>query len=224
MHRRTFVKTVGATMATASVAGCLGYDLVSTSDVEARQATIDQQSTDIEQLQTTVEERESQIATLESEVEAAESDVADLETELESSRTARDGAIITMYSLGDDDYWTGADRFADGESRRGSESWSRAAVAYSDAAHRFQSAAVAYDQARRHAENAGYTDAAEIAAAASEAAIPAAEACSLLGDATLAMARGQTSEAEQHFQDAQEPLGLAIEREPESPEEFAGAI
>lgn len=231
MDRRSFTKLVGATTMAASVSGCLGYDVVSVEQIESRQQQIDE-------LESTVEERESQIDSLEDEIESKESEVATLEEtvsaksgdidELESQLSTQEeelkGLYSNLYVVGDNAYWTGADLYGPAREHRKNQEWTQAAEKYGGAAQEFRAASVAYEQARMHVDDAGLSEAASIAQEAVDASLPAHNAMSLLADASVAKALGNDSDANNLFTQAQDPLNLAIEREPRDPETFNQAL
>lgn len=57
-----------------------------------------------------------------------------------------------------------------------------------------------------------------------DASVPAQNAMSLLADASVAKALGKDADANALFNQAQDPLDLAIEREPLDPETFNQAL
>ncbi len=75
-----------------------------------------------------------------------------------------------------------------------------------------------------HTDDAGLSETAAIAEEAVEASLPAHNAMSLLSSGAVAKSLGNDEDGNRLFSQAQEPLNLAIEREPRDLDTFNQAL
>lgn len=156
MHRRGVLRAAGVA-ATVGVAGCLGYTVESTDDVEQRkqrirdlESQLETKESELQSLNETIAEKESKIEDLEASVENKDEEIASLESELETKRKEQ---ISTLYALGDRHRQRAAKNWQDasgmyeqGDYPGASNEWGLASGQYIDAAETFEKAASVADE------------------------------------------------------------------------------
>lgn len=92
MRRRAFV---GAAV-TAALAGCVGYQIEETADVEAREARIEELRSEVESLETDIEGLDAEVESLEGDIEERDEKIAEQARSIDSLQR---GHVVRLYEL-----------------------------------------------------------------------------------------------------------------------------
>lgn len=165
------LRAAGVT-ATAGLAGCLGYTIEPTDDIEDRKKRIDdletqleqeeddneQLNSEIEDLESDIEQKESRIEDLESSVENKDEEIASLESDLASERKK---LVSELYKLGDSHRKRASSNWQDASGLYGQGDYSGASNEWGVSTGQYIDAAGAFSEAESAASDQGLTDVAE---------------------------------------------------------------
>ncbi|MGB9987302.1 hypothetical protein [Salarchaeum japonicum] len=154
MQKRQFLTAVGGTLAASSLAGCLGYTVKSTSEIEDMENQLEKKSGEIAELENQIENQSTQISSLESEVSTQSDEIEGLRSDLDGSK---DRQVLYLYSYGLTSYNNGVDKYNSGLSYAQEESYSSARAEFNVAAGYFDSAATNFEAAKSRAEELNET-------------------------------------------------------------------
>lgn len=223
MDRRQFLvgTGVGAVMASA---GCLGYEITSTeeindlenrieeletqkADLEAQldeiEATNEELNSQIESLEAEKEDLNDQIATLEASEEDLEEQIATLESEKEDIEAARvqliEDRLTTLYEQADTYNGIAEDETSTASDTWDNEEWHWAARWYGMAFRTYDAIEYLTRQVVSLAEAEGYTDAADIASTSQSYADSIRWACDQWAIAAGNYAEGDDADGDQHL-------------------------
>lgn len=97
MDRRNFLRVVGGSGATVALSGCLGYDVVSSSEIEEHKKRMTTLEEENEGLRDQIESKDALLEDKNETIESLQTDVEELETQTE---TQRKETIVTLYDAG----------------------------------------------------------------------------------------------------------------------------
>lgn len=216
MDRRRFLGTIAAGATVVSTAGCLGYTLKSTDEIDQLERTNDQlqqrlenKSQRVEELDSEITELEEQVQSLEESTEEKQSEIDTLEEDLDAAKSKQ---VLYLYGYGVTHYNNGVDYF-NRATNRDNDQYDAIRADLNVAGGHFDSAAANFGGA---VERAGEIGADQVEEWSSDAETKASAFFSAVSDYQVAMAHyseGQDSQAEDKISDGDEHYSTVQEYE-----------
>ena len=165
MDRRTFLETGGGAALAAGLAGCMGYDVVSSSDIEEKNQRLTEQRRRLENQSTRLESLNSSLGERQEQLQRQNQTVDSLRSRLESAEAAtvteRKEAVVGLYDAGHTMSEAGTElgQQANSGLENNSGTITEIAAVYAMAGAYFQSGSHAFEKARDAAEEQNQAEA-----------------------------------------------------------------